>query len=122
MATENDLMNLVRAASFLGVHIQTLRKLAKQKRIPAFKVGREWRFRKEALIRWADEQGQQIEEKPTGCPVLVIDDEEKICTALVRILSGLGCRPRQASSGMQGLELISAEHRTSSCWTCRCRT
>ena len=46
MATDNELMDAVQAAEFLGVHIQTQRKLAKQKRIPAFKVGREWRFRK----------------------------------------------------------------------------
>ena len=108
MATEEELMDAVHAAEFLGVHIQTLRKLAKQKRIPAFKVGREWRFRKEALIRWADEQGVTNPDE-TSCSVLIIDDEEKVCAALARMVERFGCRARQATDGQTGLELVARE-------------
>jgi excisionase family DNA binding protein len=105
MAPENDLMNLIDAADLLGVHVQTLRKLAKQKRIPAFKVGREWRFRHEALRRWADEQGQ-VETARIDGSVLVIDDDQQVCQALSRTLARFGFQTRTATRGADGLELI----------------
>ena len=73
MATESDFINVFEADALLGVHVQTLRRLARQKRIPAFKVGKEWRFRREALVRWADEQ--HLEGGDRTCSVLIIDDE-----------------------------------------------
>ena len=54
-------MNVSDAEALLGVHIQTPRSLAGQKKVPAFKVGRDWRFRKEALLRWTDEQGKKVD-------------------------------------------------------------
>ena len=106
MATDNELMDAVQAAEFLGVHIQTQRKLAKQKRIPAFKVGREWRFRKEALIEWADEQAKETGSSNGGCEVLIIDDDEKVCKALAGGLTRLGCVVRRATGGVRGFELV----------------
>lgn len=52
----SDVMNALEAASFLGIHVETLRKLARRNEIPSFKIGRDWRFRKEALLSWAEEQ------------------------------------------------------------------
>ena len=67
MASENDFMNVSDAAALLGVHIQTLRRLARQKKIPAFKVGRDWRFPREALLRWVEEQ--QLGTGPASVPI-----------------------------------------------------
>lgn len=43
------------------------------------------------------------------CSVLVIDDEEKVCWALSRVLSRLGCHARQGVGGPEGLALIAQE-------------
>lgn len=51
----NDILNLEQAIEFLGVSEKTLIKLLREEHIPARKIGREWRFSKEALIKWIAE-------------------------------------------------------------------
>lgn len=48
------------AAAYLKVHVETVRRLARRGQIPAFKVGRDWRFEAAALRRWC--AGQQRRE------------------------------------------------------------
>lgn len=48
----NDILNLVQAIEFLGVSEKTLIKLLREEHIPARKIGREWRFSRDALIAW----------------------------------------------------------------------
>jgi len=43
------MMSINDAAEYLGISIFSLRKLAREKRIPAGKVGRQWRFHKDDL-------------------------------------------------------------------------
>lgn len=49
---ENDILNLEQAIDFLKVSEKTLIKLLREEHIPARKIGREWRFSKQALIDW----------------------------------------------------------------------
>lgn len=106
MASENDFMSVADAAALLGVHIQTLRKLARQKKVPAFKLGRDWRFRREALVRWADAQHSEESDRADGCSVLIIDDEKKVCRAIARMVEQFGCHTRQTTDGKMGLALV----------------
>ena len=103
---DTEVFGITEAAAFLGAHEQTVRRLARRGAIPSFKVGKDWRFRKEALLRWSEEQQRA---RAGRCSVLVIDDEEKICKALVRILAGFGCHARQALTGAKGLELVAQD-------------
>lgn len=48
----NEILNLEQAIELLGVSEKTLIKLLREEHIPARKIGREWRFSKEALISW----------------------------------------------------------------------
>jgi excisionase family DNA binding protein len=48
----DEIMNLKEASEFLKIHEGTVRELAKEGKIPARKIGREWRFSKTALIEW----------------------------------------------------------------------
>jgi len=48
----DDILNLEQAVEFLGVSEKTLIKLLREEHIPARKIGREWRFSREALMRW----------------------------------------------------------------------
>lgn len=47
-----DILNLEQAVEFLGVSEKTLIKLLREESVPARKLGREWRFSRDALIRW----------------------------------------------------------------------
>lgn len=50
------LLTIQEAAKYLDVHPYTLYRWAKLKKIPAIKMGRVWRFRKERLIAWLEKQ------------------------------------------------------------------
>ena len=113
MNLDSGIFGIREAAAYLGVHEQTVRRLARRDAIPGFKVGRDWRFRKEALVRWSEEQsrgGSEVQRRGDGpCSVLVIDDEEKICRATCGMLERFGCRARHATSGQDGLALVRQE-------------
>ena len=48
------LLDLHEAASVLGMHWKTLEGKARQHEVPAFKVGKRWRFRLSLLNNWLD--------------------------------------------------------------------
>ncbi len=52
----HQVMTSVEAAEYLQMHVKTICRLAKEGKIPARKVGSEWRFLRKVLDRWlADE-------------------------------------------------------------------
>lgn len=108
MAAERDFIDVFEAADFLGIHVQTLRRLARQGKVPGFKVGRDWRFRRAALFRWADEQSQANDSRSAPL-ALVIDDDEKVCKAMADAITRLGLRARRATGGRAGLALLAQE-------------
>ena len=49
-----EIMTIGEAAQYLRISSSSLYKLAQTRRVPCQKVGRHWRFRKEALDRWLE--------------------------------------------------------------------
>lgn len=49
---DEDVFNLEQAIKFFGVSERTMIKLLREERVPARKIGREWRFSKRALLEW----------------------------------------------------------------------
>jgi excisionase family DNA binding protein len=52
----NDIMTIEEVAEYLRLTPQTIYKWAQEKRIPATKLGKEWRFRKSIIDRWLDDK------------------------------------------------------------------
>ena len=52
-----EVLNLDEAGKFLKIGKKTLANLAKKGRIPARKIGREWRFVKSVLVAWLMQGG-----------------------------------------------------------------
>lgn len=50
-----DVMTIEETAKYLRIAKSSLYKLAQEGKIPCQKVGRHWRFRKESIDRWLDE-------------------------------------------------------------------
>jgi excisionase family DNA binding protein len=48
------LLNLEEAASVLGMHWKTLERLARERKVPALKVGKRWKFRLTSLNKWLE--------------------------------------------------------------------
>jgi excisionase family DNA binding protein len=51
-AVNNDIMTLEEVASYLRVKPQTIYSWAQDKKIPAAKLGKEWRFKKGIIDEW----------------------------------------------------------------------
>lgn len=55
MAAESrEVMNLREASNYLGVSPDTLYRYISEDRIPAFKLGNRWKFKKTTLDRWME--------------------------------------------------------------------
>ena len=51
MNLDNPLMTIDEVAAYLRVRRETIWVWCRQKRLPSFKVGREWRIKKEDLLK-----------------------------------------------------------------------
>jgi len=85
---------------YLQVNLRTVYRLIKAGKIPAVRVGRQWRFRKTDIDAWLDSQRPRAAARPapasalarvapiTGRPrVLVVDDEASIRDLLAKTLA-----------------------------------
>jgi len=52
MKKTNDIMTLEEVAEYLRLKPQTIYTWAQEKRIPAAKIGKEWRFRRSVIDQW----------------------------------------------------------------------
>jgi len=62
---DHEILTLEEVAHYLRLKPQTIYKWAQEKRIPAVKLGKEWRFRRSVIDRWFDEQTQTDGHGPT---------------------------------------------------------
>jgi len=60
------------AAQFLGAHVESIRRLARKGDIPAYKIGKDWRFERGALKRWVETH--HLRQRP---PLILVVDDEK---------------------------------------------
>ena len=83
---------------YLQVNLRTVYRLIKAGKIPAVRVGRQWRFRKRDIDAWLESQrprstraaaaAPRVAAAPTGRPrVLVVDDEASIRDLLAKTLA-----------------------------------
>ena len=50
------IMTVDEVSAYLNLHPLTVRRLARDGEIPATKIGRQWRFKRDLLDRWLEEQ------------------------------------------------------------------
>lgn len=96
-----ELMTMEEVTSYLRVTKTTVYRLLRQGKIPATKVGRQWRFDKAAVDGW-------LREKSVGtkAAILVVDDDETIRALFKETLEELGHSVRAVGTGQEGLEEV----------------
>lgn len=52
----DQIMTLREVARYLGLHVMTVYKLTRQRRVPAAKIGGQWRFKRDVLDDWLEHQ------------------------------------------------------------------
>lgn len=55
-----EVMTLREASQYLGVSPDTLYKYLSEDKIPAFKLGNRWRFKKDLLDRWMERKSERM--------------------------------------------------------------
>jgi len=101
----SDLMTTKEAAEYLKLNYMTVYKLSQRGRIPASKIGGNWRFRKDLLDDWLAKQATVIE----GI-VLVVDDDPEIREILKEVITRKGFKVITAESGELALEEMGKQH------------
>jgi len=51
-----QIMTLREVAGYLGLHVMTVYKLTREGRVPAAKIGGQWRFKRDVLDEWLESQ------------------------------------------------------------------
>lgn len=59
MDTTSSIMTIEEVAEYLQLHPLTVRSLARSGAIPAFKVGRQWRIKRDVLVQWLNDRAMQ---------------------------------------------------------------
>lgn len=52
MVISKEIMTAKEVAQYLSIHPLTVHKYAREGKIPAFKIGTDWRFHKKSLEKW----------------------------------------------------------------------
>ncbi len=96
-----ELMTLEEVANYLRVTKKTIYRLLERGGIPAMKVGRQWRFDKDSIDTWLRQKSAVRAAK-----ILVIDDDETICSLFKDTLEELGHMITTVNESSKGLELV----------------
>ncbi len=101
----DELMNVKEAATYLRLNFMTVYKLIQKRRIPAIKVGGNWRFKKEILDKW-------LLQNTTNCRgnILIVDDDESVRDVLQDMVQKQGFTVLTVSDGESALNEINDQH------------
>jgi len=95
------LMTVGEVADYLRVTEKTIYRLLEKGRIPATKVGRQWRFDARLIDKWLKKNSAK--EKAT---ILVVDDEEVVRLLFKDTLEELGHRVITTETAASALEVV----------------
>jgi excisionase family DNA binding protein len=56
MAIDHEILTVKEVSELLKIHEDTVYKMVREGRIPAFRIGSDWRFQKDQIVHWIAEQ------------------------------------------------------------------
>ena len=102
MLDAHDVIGAQEASEILQIHEETVRRLAREGQLPAFKVGGGWRFSRVALREWIEAQGS----RSSPPLVLLVDDDMNVHLVVKHCLTGAGYAVVTASDGEEALAIL----------------
>jgi len=93
---------------YLQVNLRTVYRLIKSKKLPATRVGRQWRFRRRDLDIWLSNNRTRVGGggPPDRPRILVVDDEEAVRDLIARSLSSAEYDVDTAEDGATAVERL----------------
>ena len=98
-------MTTKEAAEYLRLNYMTVYKLAQRGKIPATKVGGNWRFKKEILDDWIARQATAVQGM-----VLVVDDDPRVREVLEDVITAQGYKVVSVGSAEEALRQVNRRH------------
>jgi excisionase family DNA binding protein len=62
MESGHEILTMKDICDLLRVHPSTVYKMVRQGKIPSFRIGSDWRFRRDRIVRWMADQSMVSEE------------------------------------------------------------
>lgn len=116
LPTDEVFLTTEEVLEYLQVNLRTVYRLIKAGKIPAVRVGRQWRFRKRDIDAWLDSQRSRTSDVIPATPapaardgrqrVLVVDDEASIRDLLAKTLALAEYDVDTASDGASALDRL----------------
>ena len=81
MMTDDQLLTTDQLLEYLHLNLKTVYRLIKAGKLPAIRVGRQWRFKKRDIDAWLRRNDSPVKPTtalPTRASLLVVDDEEQV--------------------------------------------
>lgn len=102
MGLNKEVLSAQEAADLLGAHVETIRRMARKGSLPAYKLGKDWRFNKASLLSWS-QSGPALQKKAI---ILSVDSDPYERAQISRFLEKAGYRVVSVASGKEGLAWI----------------
>lgn len=97
-----DMLTVPDVARLLGLHVESVRRLVREGRLPAFKAGRSWRFDRTELAAWREQQRSS----PAGQRILVVEDSDAVRDAVRIAVEEMGYEVVAAATAAGGLAAL----------------
>lgn len=97
---------------YLQINLRTVYRLIRAGRIPAVRIGRQWRFQKADIDTWLERNRSRGRSSTPKAPpdrrarVLVVDDEQIVRDVLLVTLASSGYEVESAPDGARAIELL----------------
>ena len=116
LPTDEGFLTTEEVLDYLQVNLRTVYRLIKAGKLPAVRVGRQWRFRKRDVDAWLESQGSRHDRQPPPSAadrnarrrVLVVDDESSMRELMSKILALGNYDVDTASDGSIALDRMRA--------------
>jgi excisionase family DNA binding protein len=108
--SEDHFLTTEEVLGYLQVNLRTVYRLIKAGRLPAARVGRQWRFRKRDIDAWlaGNQQAGRAGSSGERPRVLVVDDEQAVRDLVAKTLSMAEYNVRTAADGPTALAELRA--------------
>ena len=102
-----DMIGPKELSKLTAIPVRTLTRLAQEGKIPAVKVGRQWRFIRSDVEKWL-KKSSNVKHR-----ILAVDDDEELLTLITILLSAMGHDVVAAPGGKEAQRILTKDKKFS---------
>ena len=106
--SDDSFLTTEEVLGYLKINLRTVYRLIEAGKIPAIRVGRQWRFRRKDIDVWLNAHGASVRNTSDRPRILVVDDEPAVRTLVAKTLAECEYDVETAEDGPSALERLKA--------------